>query len=77
MSEVIKSHSDEKRSYYSQGGSALPSARPVTARPKPKEIIEIEEKRESLDELLQRPVVIILRFHFLLEKRVEIKFKSI
>lgn len=60
MSEIVKSHSTEKRSYYSSGGSTIP--RPVTAKVKPKELIEIDEKRESLDELLQRPVVIFLIF---------------
>lgn len=56
MSEPIKSHSTEKRSYYASGGSAMPIQRPVTAVLKTKELIEIDEKRDVLDALLQRPV---------------------
>ena len=56
MSEPTKSHSTEKRSYYASGGSTIPIQRPVTAVPKTKELIEIDEKRDTLDALLQRPV---------------------
>ncbi len=54
MSETIKSHSDSKRAYYANGGSAI--ERPITARPRPKEFVAIEEKKEALDILLARPV---------------------
>ena len=54
MSEAIKSHTDSKRAYYANGGSAI--ERPITARPRATEFIVMEEKKEALDKLLTREV---------------------